>query len=156
MINLVVMKMLLLVLSLNLGGSGLAENDLRMVMNMTDEISKKVEPIPAEKQVWEVVFEKTKASWYGPGFHGRRTANGEIYNQYDLTFARQIKLKHKLPFNCKAKITNLTNGKYIIARCNDVGPLRKGRSVDLSRACMEALDGMHAGVIPVKIEILTE
>src|SRR4030095_5125444 len=57
------------------------------------------------------------ASWYGPGFHGRRTANGEIYNQYDLTAAHQT-----LPHGTQVRVTNLTNGRAVQVRINDRGP----------------------------------
>ena len=106
---------------------------------------------PTIKEQWDIINEKTKASWYGPGFHGRTTANGEKYNMYDMTAAHKT-----LPFGTMVKVTNLTNEKTIIVRINDRGPYSKGRSIDLSKVAMQELDGIHSGVISVKLEILID
>lgn len=68
------------------------------------------------------------ASWYGPGFHGRLTASGEIFNQYAMTVAHK-----QLPFGTTIRITNIRNGKSVIAKVNDRGPFIKGRVLDLSK-----------------------
>src|SRR5918995_7022236 len=68
------------------------------------------------------------ASWYGPGFHGRTTANGERYNMYELTAAHR-----SLPFGTKVRVTNRMNGKSVVVRINDRGPYGGGRVIDLSR-----------------------
>ncbi len=86
------------------------------------------------------------ASWYGPGFHGRKTANGETFNTHELTAAHKT-----LPFNTLVKVTNLENGKSTVVRINDRGPYAKGRIIDLSRAAKEEL-GM-GGLAHVKLEI---
>src|SRR5690606_33198066 len=106
---------------------------------------------PTIKEQWDIINEKTKASWYGPGFHGRTTANSEKYNMYDMTAAHKT-----LPFGTMVKVTNLTNEKTIIVRINDRGPYSKGRSIDLSKVAMQELDGIHSGVISVKLEILID
>ncbi len=88
-----------------------------------------------------------KASWYGPGFHGKLTANGEIYNQMALTAA------HKdLPFGTYLRITNIKNGKSVIVRINDRGPYIEGRDLDLSKGTALALGMIKRGVIRVKVE----
>src|SRR5438128_10396845 len=69
------------------------------------------------------------ASWYGPGFHGNRTANGEIYDQYELTAAHRT-----LPLGTRAMVTNLANGPSVEVRINDRGPLVDGRVFDLPYA----------------------
>src|SRR6266571_2294638 len=69
------------------------------------------------------------ASWYGPGFHGNRTANGEIYDQYELTAAHP-----SLPLGTRVMVTNLENGRAVQVRINDRGPFVGGRAIDLSYA----------------------
>ena len=90
-----------------------------------------------------------KASWYGPGFHGRLTANGERYNQNALTAAHK-----NLRFGTKVKVTNLKNGRSVVVRINDRGPFIKDRVIDLSAAAARSLNMVRSGVAPVKITIL--
>ena len=73
------------------------------------------------------------ASWYGPGFHGKKTANGERYNQYAMTAAHKI-----LPLGTKVRVTHLGNGRSIIVRVNDRGPFVDDRVIDLSRSAATA------------------
>lgn len=89
------------------------------------------------------------ASWYGPGFHGKRTANGEIYDQHDLTAAHP-----SLPLGTRAMITNLRNGRSVEIRVNDRGPFVGGRVIDLSYAAARALDMVGPGTARVRIELL--
>ena len=89
------------------------------------------------------------ASWYGPGFQGRKTANGEIFDTYTLTAAHK-----SLPFNTLLKVTNISNDKYVVVRINDRGPYARGRIIDLSKAAKTEI-GMD-GLAPVKIEEITE
>jgi rare lipoprotein A len=88
------------------------------------------------------------ASWYGPGFHGRKTANGERFDTYDLTAAHKT-----LPFNTMVRVINLSNDKTVIVRINDRGPFSKGRIIDLSKAAKEEI-GM-GGLADVRIEVIT-
>ena len=89
------------------------------------------------------------ASWYGPGFHGRQTANGERFNQYELTAAHKT-----LPFGTRLKVHNRLNGKTVVVRINDRGPYVGQRVLDLSKAAAQCLGGEHSGVIPFDAEIL--
>ncbi len=90
------------------------------------------------------------ASWYGPRFHGRKTANGEIYDQMAFTAA------HKgLKFGTLLKITNPRNDKFVIVRINDRGPYIRGRQLDLSKAAALQLGMMKRGVIKVKVDQLS-
>jgi rare lipoprotein A len=89
------------------------------------------------------------ASWYGPGFHGRRTANGEIFNQNALTAAHK-----SLPFGTRVKVTNLNNGLSTIVRINDHGPVIPGRVIDLSKAAAARIGMLSSGVAPVRLEVL--
>jgi rare lipoprotein A len=89
------------------------------------------------------------ASWYGPGFHGKRTANGEIYNQHDLTAAHPT-----LPLGTRVMVTNLNNNQAIEVRVNDRGPFVGGRAIDLSYAAAQSIGVYAPGVAPVRIEVL--
>ena len=90
-----------------------------------------------------------RASWYGPGFHGRLTANGERYNQYAFTAAHRY-----LRFGTKVRVTNLNNGRSVIVRINDRGPFVGGRVIDLSAAAASSLNMINSGVAPVKVTVL--
>src|SRR5215510_2198076 len=80
------------------------------------------------------------ASWYGPGFHGNRTANGEIYDQDELTAAHP-----SLPLGTHAMVTNLDNGRAVEVRINDRGPFVGGRAIDMSYAAARAVDMVGPG-----------
>ena len=99
-----------------------------------------IEPTYEQKGIWT-------ASWYGPKFHGRLTANGEIYDQMSYTAAHK-----SIKFGTYFRVTNLKNGKDVIVRINDRGPYIKGRNIDLSKASALALGMLPLGVIKVKIE----
>jgi rare lipoprotein A len=88
-----------------------------------------------------------KASWYGPRFHGRLTANGEIYDQNAYTAAHK-----SLKFGTLLRITNPRTNKSAIVRINDRGPYIPGRQIDLSKAVAEELDVIGSGVKKLKIE----
>lgn len=90
------------------------------------------------------------ASWYGPGFHGNRSASGEIYNQNALTAAHR-----HLPFGTKVRVTNTRNGRSVVVRINDRGPYIGSRIIDLSAAAARILGVMKTGVAPVRIEVLS-
>lgn len=90
------------------------------------------------------------ASWYGPGFAGRRTANGEIFDPSQLTAAHR-----ELPFNSLVRVTNDRNGRSVVVRINDRGPFKGARIIDLSRASAEAIEMVGSGVAHVKLEVLT-
>jgi rare lipoprotein A len=87
------------------------------------------------------------ASWYGPGFHGRKTASGERFNQRDLTCAHRT-----LPFGTRLKVTNLANGESLIVTVNDRGPYVGKRIVDLSREAARRLDILGTGTAHVRLE----
>ncbi len=94
-------------------------------------------------------YQKGEASWYGPGFNGKKTASGEIFNMNKLTAAHR-----KLPFGTIVKVTNLKNNKSVVVKVNDRGPFKKGRIIDLSEKAAEQIGLIKDGVAPVKIEIL--
>jgi rare lipoprotein A (peptidoglycan hydrolase) len=91
-----------------------------------------------------------KASWYGPGFHGKPTASGEVFDQSLMTAAHNT-----FPLGSRAKVTNLANGHSVEVRINDRGPHAAGRIIDLSRAAAGALGIVGLGVARVQVEALS-
>jgi rare lipoprotein A len=104
-------------------------------------------------QVYEVAHTQSAikgfASWYGPYFHGRMTANGEIFDQNEMTAAHK-----SLPFNTRLLVTNLNNGKTTIVRINDRGPYVGERVLDLSEAAAKEIGSDSSGVVPIQATIL--
>ena len=88
------------------------------------------------------------ASWYGPDFHGKRTANGERYDMNELTAAHPT-----LPLPSVVNVTNLANGRQIKLRINDRGPFKSNRVIDVSRRAAQLLDFQTMGTTRVRIEI---
>lgn len=88
-------------------------------------------------------------SWYGPNFHGRPTANGEVFDQHEMTAAHTT-----LPIPSIVEVTNLENGRSVIVRLNDRGPFVDDRIIDLSRAAAEALDYRSRGLARVRVRYL--
>lgn len=89
------------------------------------------------------------ASWYGPGFHGRKTASGERYNMDALTAAHK-----SLPFGTRVRVTNRNNGKSVVVKINDRGPYVGGRVIDLSRGAARTIGMIGSGTAKVTVEIL--
>lgn len=89
------------------------------------------------------------ASWYGPYFHGRQTANGEIFDQNDLTAAHPT-----LPLGTFLKVTNQLNGKSIVVRVNDRGPYFDNRVLDLSKRAAAIINGEERGVVPIEAVVM--
>ena len=93
--------------------------------------------------------QKGDASWYGPTFHGRTTANGETYNMLDFTAAHRT-----LPFNTLVQVTMLHNKRQLVVRINDRGPFVKGRIIDLSYTTAKILGIPQKGVMAVRVEVM--
>ena len=93
-------------------------------------------------------FQTGMASYYGGSWHGKKTANGEIFNENSLTAAHKT-----LPFGTKVKVTNLDNGKSVVVRINNRGPYSKGRVIDLSKAAFSKIASTSKGVTRVKLEV---
>jgi len=87
------------------------------------------------------------ASWYGSAFHGRRTANGEVYDMHDLTAAHPT-----LPLPSYVRVTNLSNGRSVVVRVNDRGPFKRNRVIDVSSTVAEVLDFKRIGTARVKVD----
>ena len=106
------------------------------------------ETVTADRSLVEFIEKgNMKASWYGPGFHGKKTANGEIYDQMSFTAAHK-----SLKFGTLLKITNPKNNRFVVVRINDRGPYVSGRDLDLSKAAALELGLMKKGVAKLKIE----
>ena len=127
---------------------------------VTNENSSSIEPVlnnefaPVEEQVQTntsiveyINLGTMRASWYGPRFHGRSTANGEIYDQMAFTAAHK-----SMKFGTLLRVTNLRNKKSVVVRINDRGPYIPGRQLDLSKAAAEELNIMGSGVARLKVE----
>lgn len=92
-----------------------------------------------------------RASWYGPNFHGKLTANGEIFDMNELTAAHRT-----LPFNTMVRVDNLDNGKTVIVRINDRGPYIDNRIIDLSRKAASNLGMISVGTASVRLSLIEE
>jgi len=122
-----------------------------------DEVKEPVDPTPVAvlpepklKLLPEVVRVITgEASWYGPGFYGNHTANGEIYRQGTMTAAHRT-----LPFGTKVRVTNLWNGRSAVIRINDRGPFVDHRVIDLGHGAASTLGLISSGIAQVKLEVL--
>ncbi len=90
-----------------------------------------------------------KASWYGPGLNGNKTASGEIFDMYGMTAAHK-----KLPFGSIVLVTNEENGKSVVVRINDRGPFVSGRVIDLSYGAAYLIDMVRAGVVKTHVDII--
>jgi len=102
-------------------------------------------PIPSAQGFVEEGY----ASWYGPGFNGKKTSNGEVYDMHAMTAAHKT-----LPLGTAVKVTRTDTGKSIIVRLNDRGPFVGGRVIDLSHSAAHALGMIGSGTAPVRIEAL--
>jgi len=91
-----------------------------------------------------------RASWYGKQFHGRTTASGELYDMFQFTAAHRY-----LPLGTWVKVTNLRNGRWIMVRVNDRGPVPESRIIDLSYGAASMLEFRQKGVERVRLDVVT-
>jgi rare lipoprotein A (peptidoglycan hydrolase) len=89
------------------------------------------------------------ASWYGPSYHGRKTASGEVYNMHALTAAHKT-----LPLNTLVRVTNLANGRDVVVRVNDRGPFVGDRVIDLSFGAAKQIGMVRPGTAPVRVAVI--
>ncbi|MBP8225402.1 MAG: septal ring lytic transglycosylase RlpA family protein [Acidovorax sp.] len=111
-------------------------------------------PEPLAEPVPEPVPESDQqglASWYGPRFHGRRTASGEIFNRRALTAAHRT-----LPFGTRVCVRSQLTGRAVVVRINDRGPFTGNRVIDLSQAAAQELGMQGLGIKPVELWLLEE
>ena len=91
------------------------------------------------------------ASWYGPGFHGKKTSSGEVYDMHCLTAAHKT-----LPLNTSVKVVNLQNNREVTVRVNDRGPFVDDRVIDLSLAAAKQIGLVSDGTGPVRVTVIGE
>ena len=113
--------------------------------DLSDDPAPKLENVKGEAPV----IETGVSSWYGPNFHGKLTANGEIYDMNGVTAAHRT-----LPFNSILLVENLDNGKTVEVRVNDRGPYAKNRIIDLSRGAAKKIDMIGPGTARVRLYLL--
>jgi len=101
------------------------------------------------KQVKTKPYQVGTASWYGSNFDGKETASGEKYHMYDMTAASLT-----LPLGSHVKVTNLRNGKSVVVRINDRGPIVPGRIIDLSYGAAQVLQFRHRGLQRVRLDLV--
>lgn len=143
-------KILFVLVLVALVGFTLVVNEDKIIEPGVTEnvVSVEEETVTADRSLVEFVDKgNMKASWYGPGFHGRKTANGEVYDQMSFTAAHK-----SLKFGTLLKITNLKNNKAVVVRINDRGPYVDGRDLDLSKAAALELGMVRKGVAKIKVE----
>lgn len=145
-------KILLMMGFLSVLGFSLKMSQSSTDMSDTEDINKETtvnSPMP-KTELSLVEYEDLGtmvASWYGPGFHGRTTANGDSYDQMAYTVAHKT-----LKFGTLLKITNPRNNRSVVLRVNDRGPYIEGRELDLSKAAAHELGLIKKGVARVKVE----
>ena len=110
-------------------------------------LTSKGNPKPEDVRVGDVIT--GVSSWYGPNFHGKLSANGEVFDQYGVTAAHKT-----LPLGTVARVTNIDNGKSLILRINDRGPYVGDRVLDCSSAAAKKLGFFNKGTANVKIEVI--
>lgn len=136
---------------------------------VTKPVSELLNPVPKTKGTFKVgspykidgkmyypkesydLVETGIASWYGPQFHGRKTANGETFDMNELTAAHRT-----LQMPSLVRVTNLENGRSLVVRVNDRGPYKRGRIIDLSKKAAELLGYKEKGTAKVRLEVLRE
>ena len=111
---------------------------------------KSKKPPIATQQTDPKPYQTGRASWYGKQFDGRATASGEPYDMFQFTAAHR-----QLPLGTWVKVTNLRNGKWVIVRINDRGPVPESRIIDLSYGAAQILDLRARGVERVRLDIVT-
>lgn len=113
-----------------------------LLLSLLPSHAESSDPVPQQA-------EKGMASWYGPTFQGRKTANGEIYDKEKLTAAHRT-----LPFGTFLRVTSLDNGSSVVVRVNDRGPFAKDRLIDLSEAAARIIGMVPTGTAMVSLQVI--
>lgn len=135
-----------LVIWLSIAGLGAAQgpDNSESAKTRGSPDSAQARPLPKSK-----AYQVGTASWYGDDFQGRPTASGEPYNMYDLTAAHPT-----LPIGTNVRVTNLRNGRSVVVRINDRGPIVPGRIIDVSYSSARALQFKSQGLQRVRLDLL--
>jgi len=132
-------------------------NNLEFILEVKSKIMKKKIPVSFLVFTLSLIFlagcasstQKGIASWYGEGYHGKPTANGEIYDMYSMTAAHKT-----LAFGTIVEVRDLDSGKEVVVRINNRGPFIKGRIIDLSYSAAKELGILDKGITPCEVTIL--
>ena len=143
------MKYILLLLFINLIACSNSPRYRTGSAKTTVRKSNSPTPLKTKSKVTHRKIMKGVSSFYADDFHGKLTANGEIYDMYGLTAAHKT-----LPLNTIVRVTNLSNNKSLILRINDRGPYVKGRILDCSYGAAKKLDFISQGTTDVKVEVI--
>ena len=143
------MKFILLVFFVNLIACSNSPRYRTGAVKTSVRKSKTPAPLKTKSNVKHRKIMKGVSSFYAEDFHGKLTANGEVYDMYGLTAAHKT-----LPLNTIVRVTNLVNNKSLILRVNDRGPYVKGRILDCSYGAAKKLDFIVQGTTDVKIEVI--
>ena len=130
-------------------GLGAAQGPNISVAKQAPSSSVRVTPVVRQQVAKTKPYQVGTASWYGETFQGKPTASGEPYEMYDMTAAHL-----KLPMGSYVKVTNLRNGKSVVVRVNDRGPVVPGRIIDLSYGAAQALQFKHRGLQQVRLDLV--
>jgi rare lipoprotein A (peptidoglycan hydrolase) len=131
--------------------SGLSDSDRALATSGSESAGWNDEAADRADAASEPRFTQTGlASWYGPQFQNRRTANGELFNMNKLSAAHRT-----LPLDSEVRVTNLRNDRWVVVRVNDRGPYIAGRIIDLSAEAARRLGFKEAGVAPVRVQSVT-
>jgi rare lipoprotein A len=134
--------------------SNVAIRDIELSPSWDEKFQRQILPVPiAQAQLVASAAVRSvstgQASWYGPGFYGNRTANGEVFRPGTLTAAHR-----SLPFGTRVRVTNLNHGRSTVVRINDRGPFHGSRVIDLAHGAAQDLGVIASGVAQVKLEVL--
>ena len=133
----------------NSGGTGSSKSSNTTNSNKNNSVAVTKQDKVGSASVGEI--ETGVASYYGDAFHGRTTASGTIYDQYQLTAAHRT-----LPFGTMVMVYNQNNGKTVVVEITDRGPFKDGRIIDLSTAAAETIDMINDGIVPVEVKVISK
>jgi rare lipoprotein A len=129
-------------------GLGAAQGPNNSEASSAPDKSAQIKP-EVQKQAKSRPYQVGTASWYGEDFEGKTTASGEDYEMYDMTAAHPT-----LPLGSYVRVTNLRNGRAVVVKVNDRGPIVEGRIIDLSYGAAQALQFQHRGLQRVRLDVV--
>ncbi len=129
-------------------GLGAAQGPNNSEASSAPDKSAQIKP-EVQKQAKAKPYQVGTASWYGEDFEGKTTASGEDYEMYDMTAAHPT-----LPLGSYVRVTNLHNGRAVVVKVNDRGPIVEGRIIDLSYGAAQALQFQHRGLQKVRLDVV--
>jgi rare lipoprotein A len=130
-------------------GLGAAQGPNNSEARSTPSSAAQIKPEAGTQHAKYKPFEVGTASWYGEDFDGKPTASGEDYDMYDMTAAHPT-----LPLGSYVRVTNLRNGRAVVVKVNDRGPVVPGRIIDLSYGAASALQFQHRGLQRVRLDLV--